>query len=197
MGKFFHQSKQQIQKLQFAQYQLGGIVDKKLGINAPGQASKTVLQGNTLKPGWHGNFTDMIKNPVDPSRSRAYAKDFAKIFGYEGLSQQLKQLPKIKPAAIAKGGLSALKKSGGHPLRLVAGELIDRAMRATLMPQAERAGQALGRALKPVGRKIDDVIAVSKNPQLRDKQIDNLLRKLQWEDEIGILKRSIRDFKIN
>ena len=132
--------------------------------------------------------------------------DYAKQFNKPEMLKRLKNLPPINLKSVAKGSVSMIKKSGGSPIRLVAGEVIDRGLRATLTPVAEKAGRALGNRLVKVGRQLDDALPgvnskdealriarqgtqqlddvllnnpVSKNPRLRDIQIDNLLKQAQ------------------
>jgi len=189
MAEFFHQSKRRIQEMQFASMQIGGMPE----IGLSGKATKAGFIGGVLKPGWHGNFADWIKNPELPENIRKHAIDYAKQFNKPAMLKRLKELPAINLKSVAKGGVSMIKKSGGSPIRLVAGEVIDRGLRATLTPVAEKAGEALGRSLIPVGKTIDKALKIqppkqlqqlddvllnnplSKNPRIRDVQIDKLI----------------------
>ena len=200
MAKFFHQSKRRIQEMQFASMQIGGMPE----IGLSGKATKAGFVGGKLKPGWHGNFADWIKNPEVPENIRKHMIDYAKQFNKPEMLKRLKNLPPINLKSVAKGSVSMIKKSGGSPIRLVAGEVIDRGLRATLTPVAEKAGRALGNRLVKVGRQLDDALPgvnskdealriarqgtqqlddvllnnpVSKNPRLRDIQIDKLLKQ--------------------
>ena len=202
MAKFFHQSKRRIQEMQFASMRIGGIPE----IGLSGKATKAGFVGGKLKPGWHGNFADWIKNPEVPENIRKHMIDYAKQFNKPAMLKRLKDLPPINLKSVAKGSVSMIKKSGGSPIRLVAGEVIDRGLRATLTPVAEKAGRALGNRLVKVGRQLDDALPgvnskdealriarqgtqqlddvllnnpVSKNPRLRDIQIDKLLKQAQ------------------
>ena len=202
MAKFFHANKRRIQEMQFASMQIGGMPE----IGLSGKATKAGFIGGVLKPGWHGNFADWIKNPEVPENIRKHMIDYAKQFNKPAMLKRLKELPPINLKSVAKGSVSMIKKSGGSPIRLVAGEVIDRGLRATLTPVAEKAGRALGNRLVKVGRQLDDALPgvnskdealriarqgtqqlddvllnnpVSKNPRLRDIQIDKLLKQAQ------------------
>ena len=207
MAKFFHQSKRRIQEMQFASMQIGGMPE----IGLSGKATKAGFVGGKLKPGWHGNFADWIKNPEVPENIRKHMIDYAKQFNKPAMLKRLKNLPPINLKSVAKSGVSMIKKSGGSPLRLVAGEVVDRGLRmgidrALQTPQAQQLGRNIMRPLIRGARKIDDALPgvnskdealriarqgtqqlddvllnnpVSKNPKLRDIQIDKLLKQAQ------------------
>ena len=203
MAKFFHQSKRRIQEMQFASMQIGGMPE----IGLSGKATKSGWQGGKLKPGWHGNFADWIKNPEVPENIRKHMIDYAKQFNKPAMLKRLKDLPPINLKNVAKGSVSMIKKSGGSPLRLVAGEVVDRGLRmgidrALQTPQAQQLGRNIMRPLIRGARKIDDALPgvnskdealriarqgtqqlddvllnnpLSRNPRLRDIQIDKLI----------------------
>ena len=207
MAKFFHANKRRIQEMQFASMQIGGMPE----IGLSGKATKAGWQGGVLKPGWHGNFADWIKNPEVPENIRKHMIDYAKQFNKPEMLKRLKNLPPINLKSVAKGSVSMIKKSGGSPLRLVAGEVVDRGLRmgidrALQTPQAQQLGRNIMRPLIRGARKLDDALPgvnskdealriarkaqegaqqlddvllnnpLSKNPRLRDIQIDKLLK---------------------
>ena len=196
-------TKRRIQEMQFAATQIGGLPE----IGLSGKATKTGFIGGKLKPGWHGNFADWIKNPEVPENIRKHMIDYAKQFNKPAMLQRLKNLPPINLKSVTKGGISMLKKSGGSPIRFVAGEVVDRGLRmgidrALQTPQAQQLGRNIMRPLIRGARKIDDALPgvnskdealriarqgtqqlddvllnnpLSKNPKLRDIQIDKLI----------------------